>query len=71
MKPCTHIRRGREIRCTNPKDAQMYASINQAKKASHAIQIRLDKGLGLGSLKVMPYMPKRRRRKRAGKFNVR
>ena len=70
MKPATHVRKGREIRSAEPGDAKMHSSINKAKKASWKIQMGQDKGLGLGSVKVIPYMPKKRKRRKAGKFNV-
>ncbi len=70
MKSATHVRKGREIRSAKPGEAKMYDSVNQAKKASRKIQMRQDEGLGLGSVKVMPFVPKKRRRKKAGKFNI-
>ncbi len=70
MKDCTHIRKGREIRSAKPGDAKMHSSINQAKKASRKIQMEQDEGLGLGSVKVVPFVPKKRKRRRAGKFNL-
>ena len=70
MKDTTHVRKGREIRSAKPGEAKMYNSVNQAKKASRAIQMKQDKGLGLGSVKVIPFVPKKRRRKKAGKFNI-
>jgi hypothetical protein len=70
MKPTTHIRKGREIRSADPKDAKMYESINRAKKASFAIQMKADKALGRGTVKVILFTARKRRRKQAGKFNV-
>ncbi len=70
MKDCTHVRKGREIRSASPGDAKMHPSINKAKKASHKIQMEQDKGLGRGSVKVIPFTPKKRKRKQAGQFNV-
>ena len=70
MKDCTHVRKGREIRSAKPGDAEMHQSINKAKKASWGIQMRQDKGLGRGSVKVIPYVPKKRKRKKAGQFNI-
>ena len=70
MKPTTHIRKGREIRSADPKDAKMYSSINQAKKASFKIQMEADEALGRGTVKVILYIARKRQRKRAGKFNV-
>ena len=70
MKDCTHVRKGREIRSATPGDAKMYPSINEAKKASFKIQMGHDKGLGRGSVKVIPFVPKKRKRKKAGKFNI-
>ena len=70
MKPCTHVRKGREIRSAEPGDAMMHPTINKAKKASRKIQMLNDKGLGRGSVKVIPYVPKKRKRKSAGQFNA-
>ena len=70
MKPTTHIRKGREIRSSDPKDAKMYSSINEAKKASHKIQMNADKALGRGTVRVILYTARKRRRRRAGKFNI-
>ncbi len=70
MKDCTHVRKGREIRSAVVGDAMMHPSINKAKKASRKIQMEQDKGLGRGSVKVIPFTPKKRKRKQAGQFNV-
>ncbi len=70
MKPTTHVRKGREIRSSDPKDAKMYESINLAKKASRKIQMAQDKGLGRGTVKVILFTARKRRRKQAGKFNI-
>ena len=70
MKPATHIRKGREIRSAEPGDAMMHPSINKAKTASWKIQMKQDKGLGRGSVKILPFTPKKRKRRKAGKFNV-
>jgi len=71
MKPTTHVRKGREIRSASPGDAHMYESINLAKKASHKIQMSQDKALGRGSVRVILFTVRKRRRKQAGKFNIR
>lgn len=70
VKPCTHVRKGKEIRSAEPGDAMMHPTVNKAKKASFKIQMAQDKGLGRGSVKVIPYMPKKRKRESAGQFNV-
>ncbi len=70
MKPATHIRKGREIRSAEPGDAMMHPSINKAKRASRKIQMKQDGALGRGSVKILPFVPKKRKRRKAGKFNV-
>lgn len=70
MKPAMHVRKGREIRSMDPKDAKMYDSINLAKKASHKIQMKADKALGRGTVRVILFTARKRRRKHAGEFNV-
>lgn len=70
MKPTTHIRKGREIRAAAPHGAVMHDSINRAKKASHKIQMEQDGGLGRGSVKVLDFTPRKRRRRKAGQFNI-
>ena len=70
MKPTTHIRKGREIRCADPQGSKMYESINLAKKASHKIQMSTDKALGRGTVKVILFTVRKRRRRQAGKFNI-
>lgn len=70
MKPATHVRKGREIRSAVPGDSKMHSSINAAKKASRKIQMTQDKALGRGSVKMIPYVPKKRKRRKAGQFGV-
>ncbi len=70
MKPATHVRKGKEIRAAAPHGAVMYDSMNKAKKASHKIQMEQDKGLGRGSVRVIAFTPKKRKRKQAGKFQL-
>lgn len=70
MKEATHIRKGKEIRALDPKNSKMHESINDAKRTSYRIQMLADDALGRGTVKVLPFVPKKRRRKGAGKFNL-
>ena len=71
MRECAYIRKGKEIRALDPEtESKMCKSINAAKRMSHKIQLLADKALGRGTLKVLPFVPKKRKRKAAGQFNV-
>ncbi len=70
MKDTTHVRKGKEIRAAAPDGAVMYKSMNQAKKASRKLQMEQDGALGRGTVRVLPFTPKKRKRKQAGKFKL-
>ncbi len=51
MKLFTYERKGNTIRTVEFDRTETFKSINQAKKASHKIQMETDGGLGRGSLR--------------------
>lgn len=70
MKECMYVRKGKEIRALALDGSEMCKSINEAKRRSRRIQMMADKALGRGTLKVHFFVPKKRKRKAAGQFNV-
>jgi hypothetical protein len=60
MKQATHLRKGKNITNLGTKKVDTYKTINQAKKASHRIQMDADKALGRGSVRAERLAPEKR-----------
>ena len=59
MKQATHLRRGNQILEIGSGDIKNFPSISLARKASLALQMKLDGNRGLGSVQKVDKFPKR------------